>query len=1281
MKNKLNKIISSLLILAFLISAFTVFAFANEGEDSADLTDENIEVLLNRSFDEGWEFDNGLKDASGNNNFFVDYEEDSEYNYNYFFRLETLNETNSYAEFEFQTDAARDGATILELSFKLDDYADIGAIVTAMTEVKGQTITLFAINAGKLIAFPNQKPTEICVLDNDWTDVAMIFDWNKADFTCTLIYTDKLGEEKEQLITFKYDKEEDKGLKWIRFGFPKITGGTDTAKQRVGMNYCIDNLKIYNSTLSELGHIAKDNYGKKLTTSKDKTVDIQAGGGKKSTAQLLREALCMKVGVDYALVKDTKQPIFENTETGVLYGAPEVKNGQVMIPLQLLLDYIDFPYYLHPDGISFDITTGTSVTYITVGRDTAKVDKDRVELNAAPGYVKDADGNSYLAISLLDIETLFPGWLVTYDDMGLIIIYEDTTPEDKEDNADLLTREGGLDKMVELMKKFIFETVDAEKANDAYLATGNKVYEDTKKNTDNFSHPYIYVNQTRFDEIKTAYEADTDESFTDRVTQLINSANASMQKYADGAVGTYEGLKLIPVNPYSDGKNPDPDNPDDTTVKDTTDGYDPEGGRLNIIGTYTSFLPNIAFAYQVTGNRAYADFAYDWMVELVKWDHWGPGHFLNAAEAAASFSVAYDWLYNAFVEYGYDTAVLAQGLYDLAVYDGYVSSSGKPCEHPRNAGDGSVYNTANSNWNAVCTAGMVMASLAIFDYVDADMAGEMFSNTTYLVGNNMKNLATYGLDEYAPDGSYIESASYWAYGTNFFFRFVAALDSAAGTDYGFMDTWGIDKTCYYACQIVSSDGKMWNYHDGGADGVTSGNLGTVDSSMFNFVAKFTGDSALASLRSEHLARRYANVTLYDILYYPSAADLEDKVELPLDYHMQGIDAFVARDSWESGALYTGLMGGANNANHGQLDSGNFIYHNKGVVWFMDLGSENYNVYGYFGSQRNKYYRCNAEGQNVILTTSNQTDIAYGQHSSGSGKIIQTGTNEHGSYAILDNSSAYIDTVFHARRGILVTNDRNTVVIQDEISVVKTETYYWVAHTAQEIVEISEDGKTAYLKAKGADGKNYFLRATIVAQRKGLVFDALDTTPKNFLLDVTADPSYSTNNGGVAEYGRDNIQKLAIRCPDTSLFEIAVVFELVESVGSSAPVGYEWESMFNWEPAAPKEEGTESAVREEAKKETINSNNMMAKKLIQNGDGFSVSVEQLYAALTEIAYTFKTFDVMKDPALAQPYIEYEEYSEIYEDYVEYLEDSFGTTVDIAESMMGFKKAPANEEPAE
>jgi hypothetical protein len=305
-----------------------------------------------------------------------------------------------------------------------------------------------------------------------------------------------------------------------------------------------------------------------------------------------------------------------------------------------------------------------------------------------------------------------------------------------------------------------------------------------------------------------------------------------------------------------------------------------------------------------------------------------------------------------------------------------------------------------------------------------------------------------------------------------------------------------------------------------------------------------------------------------------------KIELSLDYHMQGIDGFVSRSSWERGALYTGLMGGPNNCPHGQVDSGNFIYHNGGVIWLCDIGSEDYTAPGYFASDRNKYYRASSEGHNTIVLTSDQDVIPYGQLSTGVGVLTEFYSNDYGSYGILDNTAVYGNNMMYATRGMLVTNDRQTVVVQDEISTASTMfEVYWTAHVKQykhysetyganhqiDII-LSSDNRTAYLIENTT---NQCVRLSIVSRMSNAKFQISDCYSP--ILDATFSTPYGSGTG---EESREQYTRLYIKNLGTN-FEMAVVIEKIDKPEldekgkpiDDTPVGYTYTTFSNWMPKA------------------------------------------------------------------------------------------------------------------
>ncbi len=1288
MKNKLSKILSSLLIVSFLISAFAVLASA-QASTTPSGTEERTEyfkVFYNRSYEDGWDHKNGFASSiayGGSNKISVDYEEDYLRNYNYFLRYEAAtHNTDCYTTIEFKQDAVTESdrhkvkGTVIELSLKADDLAYLGKILWMQTSVTKQEIPLLSVNSLGAVEFmPGNFDTPVIIdtLGNEWLNIAIAFDWTATDhLTCTLYTGHGLDNGYDTVQTYKANSaaDTDTGIYKLFLGFTSMRAVSGTAS--AGMSICVDNLKVYHGTTT-IAEVADDEYGFNVNTLAEKTIDIKKSAYEKSKAQIIEEALVMKVGVDQALARNERYSLIKNSGASAynnIYGAPVKDGDNVLIPLQLLLDYIGFPSYTHPDGQSFDITTGTSKTYITLGRSSATVDGNRVDLSLAPGYIKNTDGKDYLVIALSDVPVLFPGWLALYDDMGLIIVYEDSTPDNLEDNTPLVNRNEDLTTMVNAMKKFVYKVSDNVSSSAVFEANGVQVYNDAKATTNNFQHPYLIADADKFAALKAAYTAGTDATFKAYVDSVIANADAIYSENANSNPdGSYASLKSdkAPLNPYADGKSLDPSYTSDRNKEDTVDGYD-NYGKLPILVDFAEVLPTLAFAYQMTGNSKYALLAYDWSVTLASWTHWGPGYMQDCAEATSAFSIGYDWLYNAYKSLGLNTAVLAEAIYNLGVHDGYIASIGASCQHARSLGDMSVYNDKADSQNVVSTSGMVIGALSILDYITADGVDATYYNETlYLLGNNLATLFVYGLDMYAPEGAFIESAVHWERATSNLTRMAMALDSAVGSDYGYMSTWGVDKTCYYAINIESSDGYIWNYHDGGADGETSGELATLNTDMFNFVAEYLGDANLYAVRRDQIASG-KSASIYDIIFYPTDG-IPEKSELTLDYHMQGIEAFVSRSDWTEGSMYTGLMGGQNNCTNGQIDSGNFIYRNKGISWIIDLGTENPNIADYYtAASRYKFYRASGEGQNVLLMTSNPTDAIYGQLSTMGGKLVSTYSNDFGSYAILDNKAVYpsgTHGVSYANRGLLVTNNRETVVLQDEFAFVIVQSLAWVMHTAAS-VELDEDtnNRVAYLTDVGPDGNPYTLRVTLVSPRPDFTFSLQDTTRSIMTSTI------SKYTGLEPEYSRDGIKRLVIESTTIS-FDVAVVFEIIDP-DKEESVQYKWTPMNEWEPVETSEIVDAGKTRGEAVKNNIKTGSDRAKSILKKKDAFEERLEDLYKALTLVAYTLNTYPAESlESTLTSAYMDYEDYLEDYNDFLEYVYGSQEINRGIANSLTGIQ----------
>ncbi len=1199
MKNKFNKIISSLLILAFLASVFTVFSFADgtETEGGAGFEDkEELTVVVNREYDEGWDALNGFSANLKDNKATIEYEETADFDYNYYTRMEALNSSDGYLELKYGSYSAKYGNTILEMDYKLDDANDIGRV--AYMRASTYTFSLAAIkdNALYLLA-PGYHEGEtgtgvdpsyyVGALGNGWIHIAMVFTVNQRTcptcgkkyemdasikdsdiiceggeesgcvkvgnmdrFTTARIYfgyADTFNPDralnggiykgdKDLTNTYFIDVNFDKVqfLEYIRFGMP----ASHTA---VGSSYLLDNVKAYNG-VSKPTKLADDDYGINVIETQAKTEQILSANAEKTAVQYIAEGLVMKVGVNYCLDNNERRTIFE--KDGVSYGAPVKIDGKVYVPLQAILDWIGYPMYQHDDGLSYDIATENGSTFVTIGRNTATSNGVLVPLDAAPGYATSREtGEQYLVIALSDVEHLFEGYHVTYDEMGLMVISL---------GADLFDRSSDLDLMLDIMRSFIYD-----------YNTADEYYASIKANTNNFQHPYILANQDDFDKINAAYLSEGGD-LKDYATAILAKAEAVYAKYANtdpAAVGKYLASEI--VNPNADAEN---------------NGYDAFVGRLEAAADYNEELRLLALAYQITRDNKYAHLGYEFAVSMGRWEHWGPAYFVDCADATAAYAMAYDWLYNAWTDLGYDVSVVESALYKKGILQGYRSTTGQECEYLSNQADLSAYVNAKDSWNVVSTSGMVIGSLALIG-IDSITEAEGRYDESYLdyvnaakhlLVNNIESLIDHGLDIYAPDGSFIESPTYWSYATNAFSVMSWAIETSVGNDLGLMKTWGIDSTFYSALQLeYSSYGdyivpgvfdydsvsglQIWNYHEALA--------GHQNTDIFYYAAYALQDDALAAIRRGQLAKKA--VSIWDVLgYEDSYADLSaENVELALDYVYANLEGVTSRSDWEDGAIYVGIMGNKNDASHGQLDSGNFIYANKNFTWFTDLGAEDYNVHGASdAAYRYGYYRNNAEGHNTVIVTSDLASMPQGQLQNGEGVLEKYYADENGMYAIINNTDVYGDTVNSAYRGMLFTNSRSTVVIQDEIVFMNIRSAAWVAQTAAtEIIIDPSDYRSAILRQE-INGEEVCIRATIVSSDTGITFSTKDAY--SFFVSTHA-KNFSTKAGKAPEFDRSMYKKLVIQAENVLSFECAVVIERVENALSDEPVQYEYTAMKNW----------------------------------------------------------------------------------------------------------------------
>lgn len=416
---------------------------------------------------------------------------------------------------------------------------------------------------------------------------------------------------------------------------------------------------------------------------------------------------------------------------------------------------------------------------------------------------------------------------------------------------------------------------------------------------------------------------------------------------------------------------------------------------------------HLAFAYRLTGNRAYLERGEMEMVAASGFSDWNPSHFLDVAEMTSALAIGYDWFYHDLSDEGREaiqSAIRQKGLEPGRGNAGWVRG--------------------NNNWNQVCNGGMVLGVLAILED-EPELAKTLVHRAV--------NGVQVAMEEYEPDGAYPEGPGYWVYGTSFNVMLLAALETVLGTDFGLSEKGGYAASADYYMHVTGPTGDYFNYPD-------SGRREGFQPAVFWFSRRF-GRPELnwhqmrlwrqQNGSSRMVASRLAPLTL---------AWYTGKTAVPQQHAWMGrganpVAAF--RSSWEdAGAVYFAIKGGSPSCNHGHMDVGSFVLDAQGERWAEDLGPESYNKIEQLGmnlwnnrqdSDRWKIFRYNNLSHNTL--------VVNGEHQRVSGYAPIVDFSAEGKRVVIDMAKVYAGQLSSAIREASMLED-GRVVIQDRFQPVE-----------------------------------------------------------------------------------------------------------------------------------------------------------------------------------------------------------------------------------------------------
>lgn len=522
-------------------------------------------------------------------------------------------------------------------------------------------------------------------------------------------------------------------------------------------------------------------------------------------------------------------------------------------------------------------------------------------------------------------------------------------------------------------------------------------------------HPRVLITDVAVDALKSALPTDP-----------------QLQAYQDRLILHAEELKNEPLPVY-----------------EKTDGF----RLLPVSRSVLKRVTALTLVWRLTGDEAYAKRAREDLLAVAVFPDWNPIHFLDTAEMAAAVGIGLDglWPYLS----AEDRLTLRHAIQRHAIAP-YLASH--TAIRYGGSVDGVGWVDKDSNWNAVCNGGVLIAALAAAEPDDLISLNQL---RAVLAATRQQLPLT--LKSYEPDGAYPEGVMYWGYGSFYLAMTLNALEQAINSDLGLIEAFpGLANTGIYILQAHGPQGWPLTYADANLQRKT----GNHSSARLYFAGRFD-TPLLADLHHRQLAlpENSERISAWDLLWYQPGGKKDET--LPREAYFRGSTPLaVWRSAWnDPNALYVAMVAGDNPGPHGHLDLGSFELRALGEQWLIDAGRDDYGLPGYWeyasDGRRWRYFNLGTQGHNLPMiggrqqNTPARADFSY----------FAGGENPG---ALIDLSAAYAPAKL--RRGIRLLHNRGSVLVQDEITGTDEEILWGL--TLNVDVSVAVDGNTATLSLNG-----------------------------------------------------------------------------------------------------------------------------------------------------------------------------------------------------------------------
>ncbi len=524
----------------------------------------------------------------------------------------------------------------------------------------------------------------------------------------------------------------------------------------------------------------------------------------------------------------------------------------------------------------------------------------------------------------------------------------------------------------------------------------------------------------------------------------------------------------------------------------------PDGKRL--LGESRYALRNIlhtAMAWRMTQDKKYFNRAVLELEASCQFENWNTSHFLDTAEMSTAVAIGYDWLYNDLSSH--QRKHFAQALKKLGLEPARNGYIGKP---------NAWWSNLSNNWTQVCASGLIITERAL------EEKGDPIHQARIAARDRLDDCRSF----YLPHGGYPEGPGYWHYGSIYHVLGIAATRNDQ-EKMALSTTPEFERSALFPIQLTGPTGYAFNFADSGSVARSSG----FSAAQAWMIREFDDPSSIAYLRKNIEVsmnqpkdlERYKDDRFFPfmLLWLPKSSQRET-LPFSLDSEWQGIQPIATfRSSWsDPHSMFFAIKGGLSNVSHGHMDVGSFVFDASGVRWVEDLGSDNYNLPGYFqmDDERWKYFRMNNFSHSTLVIGKSLQQLT--EKSSPLTKFVST--PKQGQFSI-DMSPAYHEQAAQVLRTGVFNREHKIMTLTDSIKSPK-DSVRWAIMTKAEI-EIS--GKVVILKSND----------------KKLILTRRDQHGGEWKI-LSAKPSIKDENQNVG------YQMLAFTAPVAEKLELEVTFE-------------------------------------------------------------------------------------------------------------------------------------------